>query len=193
MTNDEALCLFRETGALLEGHFVLRSGLHSRQFFQCAILLQHTKVAERVCALLAEKLKNIPCDSVISPALGGLIASGHTTHPAFLLLAAIGLCAVLDAVLQARTGIASVTGTPDGPPVRAGVSILDVGAGTWLALAVLAAKEAAERQALTPGPVEPPAKVAAPEPKRPPGCRRVPGGYYCRARRRRRSRAGCRT
>jgi crotonobetainyl-CoA:carnitine CoA-transferase CaiB-like acyl-CoA transferase len=44
-----------------------------------------------------------------------------------------------DAVLQARTGIAAVTGTPDGPPVRAGVSILDVGAGTWLALGVLAA------------------------------------------------------
>jgi len=44
-----------------------------------------------------------------------------------------------DAVLQARTGIASVTGEADGPPVRAGVSILDVGAGTWLALAILAA------------------------------------------------------
>jgi len=44
-----------------------------------------------------------------------------------------------DAVLQARTGIASVTGMPDGPPVRAGVSILDVGAGTWLALGVVAA------------------------------------------------------
>lgn len=44
-----------------------------------------------------------------------------------------------DAVLQARTGIASVTGEADGPPVRAGVSILDVGAGTWLALGVLAA------------------------------------------------------
>lgn len=44
-----------------------------------------------------------------------------------------------DAVLQARTGIAEVTGTPDGPPVRAGVSILDVGSGTWLALGILAA------------------------------------------------------
>ena len=44
-----------------------------------------------------------------------------------------------DAVLQARTGIASVTGESDGPPVRSGVSILDVGAGTWLALGVLAA------------------------------------------------------
>jgi crotonobetainyl-CoA:carnitine CoA-transferase CaiB-like acyl-CoA transferase len=44
-----------------------------------------------------------------------------------------------DAVLQSRTGIAEVTGTRDGPPVRAGVSVLDVGAGTWLALGVLAA------------------------------------------------------
>lgn len=44
-----------------------------------------------------------------------------------------------DAVLQARTGIAQVTGTSDGPPVRAGVSILDIGAGTWLALAVITA------------------------------------------------------
>jgi len=50
-----------------------------------------------------------------------------------------------DAVLQARTGIASVTGTPDGPPVRAGVSILDVGAGTWLALGVITALYLRER------------------------------------------------
>lgn len=50
-----------------------------------------------------------------------------------------------DAVLQARTGIASVTGTPDGPPVRAGVSILDVGAGTWLALGVVTALFRRER------------------------------------------------
>jgi crotonobetainyl-CoA:carnitine CoA-transferase CaiB-like acyl-CoA transferase len=53
-----------------------------------------------------------------------------------------------DAVLQARTGIASVTGTSDGPPVRAGVSILDVGAGTWLALGVLAALFRRERTGL---------------------------------------------
>jgi len=72
----EILDLFRQTNALLEGHFVLRSGLHSRQFFQCAILLQHTKIAERVCAMLADKLKAIECDSVISPALGGIIV-GH--------------------------------------------------------------------------------------------------------------------
>ena len=44
-----------------------------------------------------------------------------------------------DGVIQARTGIAAVTGTPEGPPVRAGVSILDVGAGTWLALGIISA------------------------------------------------------
>lgn len=73
---DEVLDLFRKTNALLEGHFVLRSGLHSRQFFQCALLLQHTRVAERVCSLLAEKLRAIECDAVISPALGGIVV-GH--------------------------------------------------------------------------------------------------------------------
>jgi orotate phosphoribosyltransferase len=72
MTND-LLALFRKTGALLDGHFVLRSGLHSRQFFQCAILLQYTDIAARVCGQLADKLRTIECDAVISPALGGII------------------------------------------------------------------------------------------------------------------------
>jgi orotate phosphoribosyltransferase len=71
--SDELLKLFRETGALLDGHFILRSGLHSRQFFQCAILLQHTDIAARVCGMLADRLRDIDCDSVISPALGGII------------------------------------------------------------------------------------------------------------------------
>ena len=71
--NDDLLALFRQTGALLDGHFVLRSGLHSRQFFQCALLLQHTEVAARVCLQLADKLRDLACDAVISPALGGII------------------------------------------------------------------------------------------------------------------------
>lgn len=58
---------------MLDGHFVLRSGLHSRQFFQCALLLQHTDVAAQVCGQLADKLRKIECDTVISPALGGII------------------------------------------------------------------------------------------------------------------------
>ena len=71
--SDDLLALFRKTGALLDGHFVLRSGLHSRQFFQCALLLQYTDIAADVCGRLADKLRAIPCDGVISPALGGIV------------------------------------------------------------------------------------------------------------------------
>jgi orotate phosphoribosyltransferase len=73
---NDVLDLFRQTGALLEGHFVLRSGLHSRQFFQCALLLRHTTIAAQVCAQLAEKLRAVAADEVISPAMGGLFV-GH--------------------------------------------------------------------------------------------------------------------
>lgn len=71
--SEELLALFRKTSALLDGHFVLRSGLHSRQYFQCALLLQHTEIAAEVCGWLAGKLRKYDCDTVISPALGGII------------------------------------------------------------------------------------------------------------------------
>ena len=71
--SEDLLALFRQTGALLDGHFVLRSGLHSRQFFQCALLLQHTDIAADVCGRLAEKMRDVECDAVISPALGGIV------------------------------------------------------------------------------------------------------------------------
>jgi orotate phosphoribosyltransferase len=71
--NDDLISLFRRTGALLDGHFILRSGLHSRQYFQCAILLQRTDIAAEVCGQLAERLRHFECDAVISPALGGII------------------------------------------------------------------------------------------------------------------------
>ena len=71
--SEDLLALFRKTGALLDGHFILRSGLHSREYFQCAILLQHTDIATKVCGWLADKLRNFQCDTVISPALGGII------------------------------------------------------------------------------------------------------------------------
>src|SRR6476660_3637890 len=71
--SEDLLALFRKTGALLDGHFVLRSGLHSREYFQCALLLQHTEIAAKVCGWLADKVRQFDCDSVISPALGGII------------------------------------------------------------------------------------------------------------------------
>ena len=76
MNSADVLTCFKETRALLAGHFVLRSGLHSRQFFQCATVLQYPRIAERICHALAEKLRDVVCDAVISPALGGIIV-GH--------------------------------------------------------------------------------------------------------------------
>ena len=73
MTEAEALQIFRETGALLEGHFVLRSGLHSRQFFQCALALQQMPVVERFGRALAEQVRALGATTVIAPAMGGLV------------------------------------------------------------------------------------------------------------------------
>ena len=73
MTQDEVLKIFRDSGALLEGHFILRSGLHSRQFFQCALALQQMPVVEKLGHALAAKVKLLGAATVIAPALGGLV------------------------------------------------------------------------------------------------------------------------
>src|SRR5213078_3122789 len=73
LMSEDLLALFRKTGALLDGHFILRSGLHSRQYLQCALLLQDTEIAAKVCGWLADKVRGFDCDTVISPALGGII------------------------------------------------------------------------------------------------------------------------
>lgn len=73
MTQDDVLQIFRKTGALLEGHFILRSGLHSRQFFQCALALQHMPDVEKLGAALAAKLRPLGATTVIAPAMGGLV------------------------------------------------------------------------------------------------------------------------
>ena len=73
MTQDEVLQIFRDSGALLEGHFILRSGLHSRQYFQCALALQQMPVVEKIGAALANKARPLGAVTVIAPALGGLV------------------------------------------------------------------------------------------------------------------------
>ena len=66
--------LFRsDTGALLEGHFVLRSGLHSRQFFQCALALQQMPTVEKLGTALADKVRSLGAVTVVAPAMGGLV------------------------------------------------------------------------------------------------------------------------
>ena len=73
MTKDEVLQIFRDSGALLEGHFILRSGLHSRQFFQCALALQQMRVVEKLGAALAARVRSLGAVTVVSPAMGGLV------------------------------------------------------------------------------------------------------------------------
>lgn len=73
MTKEEVLQVFRDTGALLEGHFILRSGLHSRQFFQCALALQQMPIVEKLGAALAARVRSPGVVTVVSPAMGGLV------------------------------------------------------------------------------------------------------------------------
>ena len=71
--NEKILDIFRETGALMEGHFILRSGLHSGHFFQCARVCEHLDRVTELVEMLVKKLGDIECDTVIAPALGGLV------------------------------------------------------------------------------------------------------------------------
>lgn len=78
MTKEQVLEVFRRCGALLQGHFVLRSGKHSRTFFQCALVLQDPVATAELCGALVAKLKvgRWTFQSVISPAMGGILV-GH--------------------------------------------------------------------------------------------------------------------
>ena len=76
---ESVIDLFRSTGAYLEGHFRLTSGLHSPNYLQCALVLRHPEAAEKMGRQLAEALRSLvsePIAVVVSPALGGLII-GH--------------------------------------------------------------------------------------------------------------------
>lgn len=73
MTQEQILEHFRASGALLEGHFVLSSGLHSPKYLQCALALQNPTDAANFGKAIAGKFSNQQFDSVVSPAIGGLI------------------------------------------------------------------------------------------------------------------------
>ena len=82
MTQEEVLQSFKDTGALLEGHFELRSKLHSDRYFQCANVLRFPRIAARLCDEVVNKMKAsgevdlTHLDGVISPAVGGILV-GH--------------------------------------------------------------------------------------------------------------------
>jgi orotate phosphoribosyltransferase len=101
MDQAAVLQLFRSSGALLEGHFKLSSGLHSTGYLQCALVLQHPAHAEALGRALASRLASLGATAVLSPALGGLII-GHEVGRA------LGVRAIFaerqEAVLTLRRG-----------------------------------------------------------------------------------------
>jgi orotate phosphoribosyltransferase len=109
MTEDEILEIFRTHGALLEGHFILSSGLHSDRYIQCALVLQHPRVAEQLCSELAAKLRHLGATVVAAPALGGVIVSHEVAR-------ALGLRALFterqEGVMTLRRGFSLTPGEP---------------------------------------------------------------------------------
>ena len=80
MKQDEVLDIYRRTGALLSGHFLLSSGLHSDRYLQSALVLQQPDIATRLCAALAASFKDAQIQVVIAPALGGVFVSHETAR-----------------------------------------------------------------------------------------------------------------
>lgn len=73
LTDQEILDIFLQTGALLNGHFLLTSGRHSNQYFQCAKVLQYMNHTEQVCSKIADFFRDYEIDTVIAPAIGGIV------------------------------------------------------------------------------------------------------------------------
>ncbi|KAB2730848.1 orotate phosphoribosyltransferase [Brucella anthropi] len=83
MNTEDVLAVFREAGAILEGHFILTSGLRSPVFLQKARVFMHADKTEKLCKALAEKIQAAdlgPIDYVVGPAIGGLIPSYETSR-----------------------------------------------------------------------------------------------------------------
>jgi orotate phosphoribosyltransferase len=103
MTEAEVLSLFRRSGALLEGHFLLSSGLHSPGYLQCALVLQFPRDAEALGAALGSSVRSVSATAVLSPALGGIVIGQEVAR-------ALGVRAVFaerqDGSLSLRRGFA---------------------------------------------------------------------------------------
>lgn len=80
LTREEILSIFQDTGAMLEGHFLLTSGRHSDRYFQCALVLQHPGHTASLCRELADKFMGGDISAVIGPAMGGVIVSYETAR-----------------------------------------------------------------------------------------------------------------
>lgn len=75
MKNQNILEIFYQTNALLNGHFLLTSGRHSNQYFQCALVLQYPEYNQIICNKIVEYFKDYEIDIVIAPAIGGIVVA----------------------------------------------------------------------------------------------------------------------
>ncbi len=80
MKSEQVLDIYTKTGALLTGHFLLSSGLHSEQYLQSALVLQQPEIATKLCAALAENFSDSKIEVVIAPAMGGVFVSHETAR-----------------------------------------------------------------------------------------------------------------
>jgi len=107
VTADSVLDRFRQVGALLEGHFRLTSGLHSPGYLQCALVLQHPAQAEACGAEIAEHVRGLGAQVVLSPALGGIVIGQEVGR-------ALGIRAIFaerqDGMLMLRRGFTLASG-----------------------------------------------------------------------------------
>ncbi len=100
MNESEILEYFKQTGAILKGHFKLSSGLHSDTYLQCAKLLSHPQIAEILCAEVAKKI-NIKVDLVVAPAMGGVVVGYEMARQ----LGLPGIfCERVDGIFELRRG-----------------------------------------------------------------------------------------
>ncbi|MGH9377907.1 MAG: orotate phosphoribosyltransferase [Terriglobia bacterium] len=101
MNEQQILEIFRQHEALLEGHFVLSSGLHSDRYIQCALVLQHPQAAGQLGSALAEKFRRLSAAVVVAPALGGVLVAHEVAR-------ALGVRALFterqDGVMSLRRG-----------------------------------------------------------------------------------------
>jgi orotate phosphoribosyltransferase len=79
-TSESLLSIFQQTGALLEGHFLLTSGLHSPRYLQCALVLQHPLHAEWIGRQIAGHFQGEQIAAVVAPAIGGIIVAHETAR-----------------------------------------------------------------------------------------------------------------
>ncbi len=80
LEQEDILKIFKDSGALLEGHFILTSGLHSGRYFQCAVVFQYPWHAETLCREIADHFREAKIDVVVSPAVGGIVFGQETAR-----------------------------------------------------------------------------------------------------------------